>query len=76
MPIPFDTPVLVDGALMRVKRTENGSAMLQRWHEGAWRKDGGVWPAGLTLSPAATPEELRSAGVPETDWIGTPHTAG
>ncbi len=75
MPIPFDTPVLVDGAVMRVKRMENGSAILQRWHQGAWQKDRGSWPAGLTLSPAATPEELRAAGVPEADWIGTPHTA-
>lgn len=74
MPIPFDTPVLVDGALMRVKRTENGSAALERWHDGAWLKDGGVWPAKLTLSPPATPEVLRSAGVPEADWIGTPHS--
>jgi hypothetical protein len=77
MPVSIDTPLFVDGALVRIKRLDSGSTSLEGWRDGAWssREPGTTWEAVLGSSRPAMPQELRDAGVPERYWIRTPHSA-
>ena len=76
MPVPIDTPLVVEGALVRIKRLDTGAASLQEWRDGAWssREPATTWEAVLGSSRPAMPDELRAAGVPEHYWIRTPYS--
>jgi len=76
MPVPIDTPLIADGALVRFARSAQGGVRLESWRDGAWAatKPEVSWSRVMTHSHPATTEELRSAGLP--DWQVRRHGKG